>query len=164
MGLLTLFTRALSTVQWNLVPLLCSAFACVVNVLLDYALVKTPLAHAGLALATSIGYMVNAILLAMGMRRWLREKGTTLLAREMVMPLVKLILLTLVATGLGWGAVLQVPMLDNAMVFHGVRICVFGMVMGGCYLFLLILFPVPETLALRRKIWLAAKRSGARDC
>jgi putative peptidoglycan lipid II flippase len=63
LGLSTFFSQIFSIFQKNKIPFYTSIAAAALNILLKFVLVKTPLKHGGIALATSIAYTVYAGLL-----------------------------------------------------------------------------------------------------
>lgn len=63
LGLSTFFSQIFSIFQKNKIPFYTSIAAAGLNILLKFILVKTPLKHGGIALATSIAYTVYAGLL-----------------------------------------------------------------------------------------------------
>jgi len=57
------FSRIFSIYQQNFIPLCVSIFSAILNVVLNILLVRTPLRHGGIALASSIAFSLNSIIL-----------------------------------------------------------------------------------------------------
>lgn len=76
-GLVYLFSRAFYALRRTRLPLLAAAVAVAVNVALDLLLVST-MREAGLALATGISGVVNAVLLGLFLIPWIRWPGRQL--------------------------------------------------------------------------------------
>ena len=69
------YTRIFPALNKNQWPVLTSIVAAVVNVVLNWLLVKTPLAHGGIALASSLAFTLNASLLFLLLNRELKAVG-----------------------------------------------------------------------------------------
>ncbi|MEE4311135.1 MAG: murein biosynthesis integral membrane protein MurJ [candidate division KSB1 bacterium] len=57
------FSRIFSVFQKNKLPFYVSIITSIVNIILNFVLVKTPLKHGGIALASSIGFTLNSLIL-----------------------------------------------------------------------------------------------------
>ncbi|MBN1155368.1 murein biosynthesis integral membrane protein MurJ [candidate division KSB1 bacterium] len=57
------FSRIFSIYQQNIIPLRVSIFSAILNVVLNLILVRTPLKHGGIALASSIAFTINSVIL-----------------------------------------------------------------------------------------------------
>jgi putative peptidoglycan lipid II flippase len=75
MSLVRFGSTVCSTLERNKVPMYTAVVGGVVNIWLNYVLSATYLKHAGLAMATSIGFTVNAILLFGWLHRHLKREG-----------------------------------------------------------------------------------------
>ncbi len=73
-----LLNRAMYSLFDSRTPLLISMLNLVVNVVLAFILVKTPLKHAGLALATAIAFTVQMLVLGWAIQRKLRLRSGSL--------------------------------------------------------------------------------------
>ncbi len=71
------YTRIFPALNKNQWPVVTSLVAAAVNVVLNIVLVKTPLAHGGIALASSLAFTLNAALLFVLLNRELRILGAT---------------------------------------------------------------------------------------
>ena len=63
MGIIGVVSRAFHSMQDTKTPVIVSVILTILNVILNYILVRTSLKHAGLALASSIAYSISAYLL-----------------------------------------------------------------------------------------------------
>ncbi len=68
------FSRIFSIFQKNKLPLYISIVTSVLNIALNFLLVKTPLLHAGIALASSVAFSVNSIALFYFLNRELQGR------------------------------------------------------------------------------------------
>ena len=57
------FSRIFSVFQKNKLPFYVSIVTSILNIILNFVLVKTPLKHGGIALASSIGFTLNSLIL-----------------------------------------------------------------------------------------------------
>ena len=71
------YTRIFPALNKNQWPVFTSMVAAIVNVVLNLMLVRTPLAHGGIALASSLAFTLNAALLFVLLNRELRILGAT---------------------------------------------------------------------------------------
>lgn len=153
MGLVSLFTRVLSTVQWNRGPLVCSMVAAVLNLGLDYLLVQTRLEHAGLALAASIAFTANSLLLVFGIHGWLKKEGAGFSWSDLLFPLLKMGLCALGALLLGVAAERFCPLSPADFLGRTLRIFLIGGgVVAGSFA-VLWLCPMEETRWIGKKLW-----------
>lgn len=84
MGMVFLLTRAFAARLDTKTPVRISVFALFLNVALNLILVRTPLRHAGLALASSLSFTAHAFILYVIMNRALGESGTPLSPRDLM--------------------------------------------------------------------------------
>ena len=152
MGLVSLFTRVLSTVQWNRSPLLCSMAASVLNLGLDYLLVETRLQHAGLALAASLAFAANAVFLAIGIQGWLKRQNGGFTARDLVLPLLKVSFCAFCSLVLGHLAGRIFPFSSQTLWGALLRASTIGVGVALGSLLVLLLFPMEETQWLKRRL------------
>ena len=82
MGWMGLFSRAFYALLNTKTPLKVSAFTLCLNIALNFALWKTPLRHAGLALSASIAFWVNAITMFVLLNKKLRSLNAGILWKE----------------------------------------------------------------------------------
>jgi len=75
MGAWNLYSRVYPALAKNQIPLYSSLLAAIVNVGLSILLVRTPLRHGGLALASSIAFTFNGIVLFVAFNHQLRSLG-----------------------------------------------------------------------------------------
>jgi len=152
MGLVSLFTRALSTVQSNRSPLFCSMAAAVLNLGLDFLLVQTRLQHAGLALAASLAFAANAVLLGVGLHGWLRRQGAGFTWRDFFVPLCKMLLCALLSMFLGHLAAEKFPVTPQTLWGTLLRASIIGAGVAAGSLLVLGLFPIEEARWLKRRL------------
>ncbi|MBN2092298.1 murein biosynthesis integral membrane protein MurJ [candidate division KSB1 bacterium] len=76
MGLNTFFSQIFSIFQKNKIPFYTFAVATVINITLKFVLVKTPLKHGGIALASSIAFTLYGICLFYFLKRELKQQIT----------------------------------------------------------------------------------------
>ena len=84
MGLVFLLVRAFAARLETRIPLRVAIFAFFLNVGLNLLLVRTPLRHAGLALATSITFTVHAGILHAILNRQLTQEGAPVSSHELL--------------------------------------------------------------------------------
>jgi putative peptidoglycan lipid II flippase len=87
LSLYSLGARVCSALGRNRIATYTAVFGAVANILLNYVLSATVLRHAGLALATSVAFSLNATFLLMWIHRYLVEKGDGFLVMELLRPL-----------------------------------------------------------------------------
>jgi putative peptidoglycan lipid II flippase len=92
MGLTGFLSRSFYARHDTKTPVKVSALCLGLNVLFNFCLWKTPLAHGGLALATSLAFTINAIVLFYILHRGLAAQGQGLTAREIAGPLFRVLL------------------------------------------------------------------------
>jgi len=88
----SVLSRYHATGSRNGFTLVVSILAAVINIILNYCLVRTSLLHGGIALATSISFVVGTVLLWIGFVRWLQATGR----RECLIMCLKIVLLSVV--------------------------------------------------------------------
>jgi len=93
-----ILTRAFSAIQRNKIPFYVSIFATIINVLLSILFVRTELKHGGLALASSIAFSFNSLVLFIMLNKFLEKNRIKILLRELFKPLIKIIINTAVFT------------------------------------------------------------------
>jgi len=89
MSLFTLGSRVCSALERNRVATLTATVGAALNIWLNYVLSATPLRHGGIALATSIGYSVNALLLFIWLHHHLRQGDSGFRFRELAVPALR---------------------------------------------------------------------------
>lgn len=94
MSLNFLLTRSFSAIQQNKVPFYTAIFASVLNILFCIILVKTSLKHGGLALASSIAFTVNTVILYVILNKYLFTKGFQINQFYLVRILLKILMNT----------------------------------------------------------------------
>lgn len=110
MGMMGLFSRAFYAVLNTKTPIRVSVFTLILNIILNFLLWKTPLRHAGLALATSIAYWTNAILLFFFLNRTLKNNQVSIRIREIAQILIRVVVAAAVlgaVTGFLWPQLLR---------------------------------------------------------
>lgn len=103
MGTRTVLTRAFYALLNTRIPLLLAAVQAGVNVVLSVLLVMTPLQHGGLALATSISFWLEAVLLLVMLRRELARQERELVLDGLGSGLAKMAAAALVMALVTWG-------------------------------------------------------------
>lgn len=128
MGIEFLLVMAFAATLNTKTPVKVSVAAFFLNVGLNLLLVKTPLKHAGLALATSISFTAHAVLLYVLLNRKLGSLGAPILPRELVAPAVRVAAATAVMLAVVWALERPVGMAfaDNLMLNRAAR-----MLLGG---------------------------------
>lgn len=110
-GGIHLSSRAFYAFQDTKTPVVMAIFGIVVNIILSFALIK-PLQHGGLALAYSVGGVVNLALLMWFLRKRLHGINGREIARSFVLTLVSSGFMGIVAWGAAW--IFQVTLgIDN---------------------------------------------------
>jgi len=89
MGAVFLLVRAFAARLDTRTPVRVSIVAFFLNVALNLLLVRTPLRHAGLALASSISFSVHAVILYMALNRRARGEGAAIRPAELAVPALK---------------------------------------------------------------------------
>jgi putative peptidoglycan lipid II flippase len=89
MGAVFLLVRAFAARLDTRTPVRISIVAFFLNVVLNLLLVRTPLRHAGLALASSISFTVHAVVLYMAMNKRAHAEGATIRPAEIAVPALK---------------------------------------------------------------------------
>ncbi|MFH1501523.1 MAG: murein biosynthesis integral membrane protein MurJ [Candidatus Eisenbacteria bacterium] len=84
MGLVFLFVRAFAARLDTRTPVLVSVIAFFLNVGLNLLLVRTPLRHAGLALASSLAFAAHAVILYVLLNREMGRRGAPVAVRDLV--------------------------------------------------------------------------------
>jgi len=102
LSLYTLGTRICSALEHNRVATYTAVLGAGLNVWLNYVLSATFLRHAGLALATSIAFSVNAALLLMWVHRYLAQRGQGFRTRELLVPFLRVLANTAGAVLAAW--------------------------------------------------------------
>jgi putative peptidoglycan lipid II flippase len=86
MGLVFLLVSAFAARLNTKTPVKVAVFALVLNIVLDVLLVRTPLRHAGIALASSLAFTAHAGVLGLILNRGLRKDGVGIGRRDMLVP------------------------------------------------------------------------------
>jgi putative peptidoglycan lipid II flippase len=76
MGLSVFFSQIYSVFQKNKIPFYTAVVSAILNITLKFILVRTPLKHGGIALASSIAFTIYALLIFYFLRREIRHKIT----------------------------------------------------------------------------------------
>jgi putative peptidoglycan lipid II flippase len=107
MGFVSILARALHALRDTKSPLRTALVGLVVNAALSVTLAMTPLRHGGIALATSVGVTLQAVLLFRCVRRRIRERGAEPSFASLLRPTARIGLATaamaagMLAAGLG---------------------------------------------------------------
>jgi putative peptidoglycan lipid II flippase len=104
MGAVFLLVRAFAARLDTKTPVKVSVAAFFLNVVLNLLLVRTPLEHAGLALASSISFTVHAVVLYVILNRRSAELGSALRPLELLVPSLKVAAAGAVLVLVVWGA------------------------------------------------------------
>lgn len=97
MGLSVFFSQIYSVFQKNKIPFYTAVVSAILNIALKFVLVRTPLKHGGIALASSIAFSVYALLIFYFLRKELQNKITFGYLGAQMLPV------TLVCTIIGIG-------------------------------------------------------------
>ena len=99
MTALSILSRAFNSMKDTLTPVIVSIAMMFINIVLNYALVKTPLQHAGLALATSIAYSFAGVALLLLIRIKIRtQTGDGAIHFSLLAPFIKILISSLAAS------------------------------------------------------------------
>ncbi len=137
MGLTFLLVRAFAARLDTKTPVKVSIVAFFLNVALNLLLVRTPLKHAGLALASSIAFTVHAAILFVLLNRRLRGSRTAIAPSELLSLGWRVLLscVALVAVLLPLNAWLGMRIAEPLLAGRAIRIVLAGGVGGAVYLF-----------------------------
>ena len=137
MGLVFLFVRAFAARLDTKRPVVISVIAFFLNVGLNLLLVRTPLRHAGLALASSLAYAVHAVILYLVLNRDLARRGAPISGSDLLSVawrvLVACGVLALVLLPVDWWLGMRLAELLSAG--RILRIVLAGGAGGAAYLF-----------------------------
>lgn len=162
MGAVFLLTRAFAARLDTKTPVRISLVGFVLNVVLNLVLVRTPLKHAGLALASSIAFTVHAVLLYTILNRRMSAHGSGLSPSELLTPLVKVLVSAAVMFLAAWylDRYLGMRLAGSLTQRRVLKICLVGAGGGLAYIFaslLLGLSEVRDLLAGARRSWRAPR-------
>jgi putative peptidoglycan lipid II flippase len=137
MGCVFLLTRAFAARLNTKTPVKVSLIAFALNVILNLLLVRTPLEHAGLALASSIAFTAHAVMLYIILNRTMTGNGAGIVPREIVSPAVAALTAGVVLIVVAWGLERAIGMrfAEETMSGRLVRVVVAGG--GGLVAYLL---------------------------
>ena len=102
MSLYRLGSSVCSALGKNKVPTITAAIGGALNIWLNYVLSATVLEHAGLAMATSIGFSVNALLLYGWLHHHLAEDGAGFTFGELVGPAARVSVNVILSVAASW--------------------------------------------------------------
>ncbi len=133
MGCVFLLTRAFAARLNTRTPVRVSLIAFALNVMLNLLLVRTPLEHAGLALASSIAFTAHAVILYAILNREMLRGGAGIALREIASPAVAALIAGAALIVVAWGLDRLVGMrfAEETMSGRLVRVIVGG---GGGFL------------------------------
>lgn len=127
-------------------PMIFSAISVIIGIVLNLILIKY-MAHRGLALATSIGFMINSIMLLLGLR-WKYPQIHVFLPLK---KLIKLLFAGVVAVGGSYVFYLWVVLpLSHAIYMRSVQLLLTIIVAGLTYLVILLLIKVDEVKMIKQ--------------
>ncbi|MBW1980600.1 MAG: murein biosynthesis integral membrane protein MurJ [Deltaproteobacteria bacterium] len=137
MSIWSLYTRIFPALARNEIPLYTSLLCALLNVALSLLLVHTPLKHGGLALASSIAFTVNALLLFLALNGELRKRGQRAVGWQDLRETVLSIALASAMGGLiAWGAYGQLHSTATlarmpVLLFHWGEVIALGAALGA---------------------------------
>ncbi len=141
MGAVFLLVRAFAAKLDTKTPVKVAVVAFFLNVALNLLLVRTPLRHAGLALASSISFSVHAVILYMILNRRALEVGAAIRPIEILTPALKILVSGAVLTVVVWmvdtwgiGGWLGMRFADNLMAERLLRMILSSVAGGAVYL------------------------------
>ena len=140
MGAVFLLVRAFAARLDTKTPVKVSVVAFFLNVALNLLLVRTPLKHAGLALASSISFSVHAAILFVLLNRRAREDGAPIRPGEMLDPALKVVVSGAVLLAVVWamdawvvGSGLGMRFADNLLAERLARMVLLSVTGGAAY-------------------------------
>jgi putative peptidoglycan lipid II flippase len=98
MAMTSLLSRAFYSILDSKTPFKISVFCLVLNIILNFLLWKTWLRHGGLALATSLAFTVNGLILFIFIKKRFKE----IMVKDLLFPLAYYGFLSLIMAGLVW--------------------------------------------------------------
>ncbi len=154
MGAEFLLVRAFAARLDTATPVKVALGAFALNVALNLLLVRTPLRHAGLALATSLAMTVHAVALYALMNRRLSGVGHPLRPRDLLSPLLRIALGACLLAAVLWAldAFSGMPFAGSSQTGRAARLILGGVVGGGVYLVTLRLLGLEEITELTRRL------------
>ena len=137
MGCVFLLTRAFAARLNTKTPVKVSLIAFALNVILNLLLMRTPLKHAGLALASSIAFTAHAVMLYVLLNRTMTNGGAGIGLREIASPIMRALVAGVILIVVVWGLERAVGMrfAEETMSGRLVRVVVAGG--GGLVAYLL---------------------------
>jgi putative peptidoglycan lipid II flippase len=158
MGAVFLLVRAFAARLDTRTPVRVSVVAFFLNVVLNLLLVRTPLKHAGLALASSLAFSAHAVILYVILNGRAREEGTAIRPSELLAPTVKVALASIVLLLVTWAmraatsSWLGIRFADDLTVRRLVLLAVCALSGGAAYLVAAALLGVEEVRHLVSRI------------
>jgi len=154
MGIEFLLVRAFAARLDTATPVRIAIGAFVLNVALNLVLVRTPLQHAGLALATSLAMTAHAAALLIMMNRRLAESGHRVRPTDVMGPAGKVAIGALALAGVLWGLdrFTGIPFARTAQMERLARLALGGVFGGGVYLVVLWILGLAEITQLLGRI------------
>ncbi len=153
MGAVFLFVRAFAARLDTKTPVKVSLAAFGVAAVLKLILVRTPLEHAGLALASSIGESLHAVMLFVALNRAAGRDGAAVGLRDVAVPAGKVALAGLALLAAVWAVDRWAGMrfADELLVNRMARVVLAGGAGVGAYLFVSRMLGLPEIGAIFRR-------------
>jgi len=150
MGIVFLLVRAFAARLNTRTPVKVSVAAFLLNVALNLILVRTPLRHAGLALATSITFTVHAVVLHVILNRDMAAHGEPIAPSDLLRPGSKIALSSAALLAVLWLAdgALGMRLAGSQAVGRLVRIAAVGGAGAAAYTAVAALLRVPEIAGL----------------
>jgi len=141
MGAVFLLVRAFAARLDTRTPVKISVVAFFLNVALNLLLVRTPLKHAGLALASSVSFSVHAVILYMVLNRRARDEGVPIRPLELATPALKVAVSGVVLPSVEWamdawvvGGASGMRFADNLLAERLLRMVLLSGAGGAAYL------------------------------
>jgi putative peptidoglycan lipid II flippase len=157
MSMYSLGSRVCSALNRNKVATITSTVGAAINIWLNYELSATALRHGGLALATSIGFSVNALLIFIWLHRHLVSNNAGFTFAELFAPALRVLLNSAVAALAAWYAYATVSSGFESMSAPGflAQAASVGIALGAgtsAYALMSVVNPIPETAPVIRRL------------
>jgi putative peptidoglycan lipid II flippase len=150
MGIVFLLVRAFAARLDTRTPVRVSVAAFILHVALDVILVRTPLRHAGVALATSLTFIVHAVALHVILNRDMRARGAPIAPSDLLGPASKIALSSVALVAVLWlvDSALGMRLAESRMMGRIVRIAAAGGAGLAAYVGAAALLKLPEIVGL----------------
>ncbi|MDY6935247.1 MAG: murein biosynthesis integral membrane protein MurJ [Spirochaetota bacterium] len=152
-SILRITTPAFYSLKDTKTPVITSAIAFILNIVLGYLLMQTSLKHAGLSLANSISVTVQTIILV----GWLQRRIGILSIESLILPVIKYIASGLVMAYIIWNISGFVDWFNDPFAKRLLFLLLIVIVGGTTYLLICIVAGVKEISLVRDKLYKISK-------